>query len=204
MLTNENASDKNVRIQLNEFLKMASSEDIIIIFLAGHGTQDNDQNLFFMTYDADNSKPYTGMDIAKVKNFLANRPINQKAVLWLDICHAGTVKSAMASRGNQLSSEEAIKQLAEGTVTIVLASSTGKESSFESSDFGGGHGAFSFAIIQALKGDADKINGDDNGFVSLLEMQNFVSRKVVEITKGEQHPTTPQSQNVRDFPLFKY
>ena len=204
VLTNEKATEKNARIELNEFLKMASAEDIIIIFLSGHGTQDNDQNLYFVTYDADLMKPYTGMDISKVKNFLANRPINQKALLLLDICHAGAVKSSMFSKGAPLSSEEAIKQLSEGTGSIVLASSTGKEKSFESADFGGGHGAFSYALILALQGEADKVNGDSNGYVSLLEMQSFVSRKVVELTKGDQHPTTPQSSNVRDFPLIRY
>jgi hypothetical protein len=59
-------------------------------------------------------------------------------------------------------------------------------------------------MIDALNGDADKTSGDTNGVVSLLEMQNFVSRKVIELTKGQQHPTTPQSQNVQDFPLIKY
>lgn len=189
---------------MNEFLKMASSEDIIIIFFSGHGAQDNDQNLFFVTYDADMTKPYTGMDISKVKNFIANRPINQKALLLLDICHAGTVKSNMTGKGEALSADEAIKQLTEGTGSIVLASSTGKEKSYESADFGGGHGAFSYAMILALKGEADKTHGDGNGIVSLLEMQSYVSRKVVELTKGDQHPTTPQSVNIRDFPLFKY
>ncbi len=197
VLTDENATEKNVRIDLNEFLKMATSEDIIIIFLAGHGSGDQG-NLF--EHDA---IPYTGMDISKIKNFLANRPINQKALLLLDVCHAGTVKSSMTARGNIISSDEAIKELVEGTGSVVLASSTGKESSYESVEFGGGHGAFSYAILRGItRGEADKA-GDKNGYVSLLEMQGYVSRKVVEITKGGQHPTTPQSQNLRDFPLFK-
>jgi outer membrane protein OmpA-like peptidoglycan-associated protein len=206
VLINENASETNIKNELTSFLNMASENDVIIILLAGHGTQDNDQNLYFMTYDSDLSKPLTGMDISVVKKFLVNRPPNQKALLWLDVCHAGSMGTSMMAKrgGEKLSTDDAIKQLTEGTGTVVLASSTSKESSLEDETFCGGHGAFSCAMIDALNGDADKTSGDTNGVVSLLEMQNFVSRKVIELTKGQQHPTTPQSQNVQDFPLIKY
>lgn len=200
-LLNTEATERNVRIEMNEFLKKASAEDVIVLYVAGHGVQDNEQELYFMTHDAELSKPYTGMSIDKFKDFLRSRPINQKALFWIDICHAGTVSTI--NRRGMASSGDAFKALSEGTGTIVFASSTGKQSSLESSEWGGGHGAFTYAILLGLDGHADLEAGDGDGMVSILELQSYVSRKVPELTDGNQHPTTPESYNVKDFPIFK-
>ncbi|MCK5714556.1 MAG: OmpA family protein [Nitrosomonadaceae bacterium] len=199
-MVNSEATEKNVRINMQRFLKKASSQDVIVIFLAGHGVQDNEQNLYFMTHDGTLDEPYTGMDLSKFESYLKSRPINQKVILMMDICHAGSM-GLNGSRRGAITAEDAIKQLSEGTGTIVFASSTGKESSLEDVSYGGGHGAFTAALIEGLTGDADKKSGDQNNYVGILELMSYVSRRVPEITNGDQHPTTPQLINVRDFPL---
>jgi len=202
-LVNEEATEKAVRIGMHRFLKLASSQDVIIIFLAGHGVQDNEQNLYFMSHDGILKDPYTGMEFAKFETFLKSRPINQKAILMMDICHAGSAGLTGKRRGG-VTAEEAVKQLSDGTGTIVFASSTGRESSLEDASFGGGHGAFTAALLEGLEGEADRKAGDNNRYIGIFELINYVSRRVPEITDGNQHPTTPQSLNVRDFPIYAY
>ncbi len=202
ILIDEEATEKNIRIQMHEFLKKAGDGDLVLIFLAGHGTVDNDQSLYYMTYDSDLSKPYTGMDLTKFETFLKARPINQKAVFFLDICHAGAMGLQGKTRGG-VTSEEAIKQLSEGTGTTVFVSSTGRESSYENIKYSGGHGAFTSALLEGLKGYADSESGDNNSFVNIFELISYVSHKVPEITDNNQHPTTPKLFNVRDFPISK-
>jgi len=202
-LVNENATEKSVRIQMHRFLKQASSQDVIMIFLAGHGVQDNEQNLYFMTHDGLLEDPYTGMEFDKFESFLKSRPINQKAILMLDICHAGSAGLKGKRRG-KVTAEEAVKQLSEGTGTIVFASSTGKESSLESDEYGGGHGAFTAALLEGIKGQADRVAGNSDKYIGIFELVSYVSRRVPQLTDGDQHPTTPQSINVRDFPISTY
>jgi WD40 repeat protein len=201
VLVNQNATERNITIKMNEFISQASDKDIIFIYIAGHGIQDNTQNLYFITHDGDLAKPYTGMAINKFTTLLEGLPVTQKAVFMLDICQAGGMN--MTKRGN-ITPEEIIKKLAEGTGTIVLAASSGKESSVESNVFGGGHGAFTFALLTGLSGEADKTNGDSNGVVSILELQQYISSKVPELTKGIQHPTTTMVNNLTDFPICSY
>jgi len=198
VLTNAEATEKNIRVEMNDFLKYASSQDVIVLFVAGHGVQDNDQALYFMSHDADMKRPYTGMEIDKFRRVLDSRPINQKALLLLDICHAGTMGPR---RRGRVTIDDAIQQLSDGTGTVVLASSTGSQSSLEDESFGGGHGAFTAAVLEALKGSGDSLAGDRNGFVSLQELISYTSRRVPELTEGMQHPTVPSLENVRDFPL---
>ena len=198
VLVNEDATERNIRIEMNDFLRQASAEDVIIVFLAGHGVQDNEQNLYLITHDGDLDRPYTGMQIDKFRDFLSGRPINQKALFLMDICHAGT---AGPRRRGRITAEDAVRELSAGTGTIVLASSTGAQSSLEDESFGGGHGAFTAALLEGLKGQADKDAGDKNGFTSVQELISYTARRVPQMTQGQQHPTIPLSENVLDFPL---
>tara|TARA_R110000751_G_scaffold10055_4_gene37387 strand:+ start:8632 stop:13500 length:4869 start_codon:yes stop_codon:yes gene_type:complete len=198
VLVNEDATERNIRIEMNDFLRQASAEDVIIVFLAGHGVQDNEQNLYLITHDGDIDRPYTGMQIDKFRDFLSGRPINQKALFLMDICHAGT---AGPRRRGRITAEDAVRELSAGTGTIVLASSTGAQSSLEDESFGGGHGAFTAALLEGLKGQADKDAGDRNGFTSVQELISYTARRVPQMTQGQQHPTIPLSENVLDFPL---
>ncbi len=201
VLVNSDVTARNVRVEMSRFLKQASSEDTIIIFIAGHGVQDNEQTLYFMPYDSDISEPITGMEVSNFQRFLTKRPASQKALFWMDICHAGALGEH--NRRGQITPAEAVKMLAQGTGVAVIASSTGRESSLESKQFGGGHGAFTAGLLEGLKGKADTVSGNKDGFVSLHELHSYVSRRVPQITNGQQHPTTPTMSNVRDFPLTK-
>lgn len=198
VLTNKNATSRNIQVEMIDFLERASSQDVVVIFLAGHGAKDSRENLYFIPHDGLLEKPRTGMDIAFFSKALTQRPENQKALFLIDICHSGATSKKFKARGRVVS-EELIKRLSEGTGTIVLASSTGAQSSFEDKSFGGGHGAFSFAILEGLAGQADLVKGDNA--ITVNELTAFVCRRVPEMTDQGQHPTTPNAYNVRDFPL---
>ncbi|MBU4527109.1 MAG: OmpA family protein [Desulfomicrobium sp.] len=198
VLVNSDATERGIRVEMNDFLRQASAEDVIIIFLAGHGVQDNEQRLHLITHDGDMERPYTGMQIDSFRDFLSGRPINQKAIFLMDICHAGTVGPR---RRGRITAEDAVRALSDGTGTIVVASSTGAQSSLEDESFGGGHGAFTAALLEGMRGAADREAGDGNGFVSVQELISYTARRVPQLTQGAQHPTIPLLENVRDFPL---
>ena len=82
-----------------------------------------------------------------------------------------------------------------------MSSSTGRESSLEGKEYWNGHGAFTAGILEGLKGSADTDAGNNDGYVSILELQNYVARRVPEITRGRQHPMTPTTRKLLDFPV---
>ncbi|MEE2930535.1 MAG: hypothetical protein VX599_07455, partial [Pseudomonadota bacterium] len=83
----------------------------------------------------------------------------------------------------------------------VLASSAGRQESYEGAEYGGGHGAFTAALIEGLNGRSDREAGNSDGLVFVQELQTFVMRRVPQMTKGKQHPTVPLVSNLRDFPI---
>ena len=179
---------------MNEFLDQAKPNDVIVLFIAGHGVTNDEQELFFMTHDADIDRPFTGMAVDRFRSYLDNRPINQNALFLLDICHSGAADGRVVA-------EDAVQTLTKGTGAIVFASSSGSQQSFEDETFGGGHGAFTAALLEGLRGLADNKVGDRDGFNSLQEIVVFTSARVPEMTEGQQRPSFPVISNSLDFPL---
>ncbi|SFN24649.1 OmpA family protein [Marinobacter pelagius] len=198
VLVNGDATARDIKIQLYDFLSQAQPEDNVVIFIAGHGVQDSNQTLYYMPHDGELKRPFTGMAMDDFKNFLDQRPINQKALFLMDICHAGAFDNTDNGR---VTSEDVIKKLSYGTATTVFSSSTGAQQSLEDERFGGGHGAFTYAILQAIEGAADKQAGDENGFVSLMEMIFFTKKEVASLTNKAQQPTVPVMSGFQDYSI---
>jgi hypothetical protein len=210
VLVDSEVTDANLRKGVLEFLSRASSEDVIIIYLAGHGAQDGTGNLYYMPYASDLNTPYTGFDVSFFQNFLHQRPVSQKAIFFMDICHAGAAGENARGVGTGVSTDDAVKLLVQGTGTVVLASSTGRESSLEGEQYLDGHGAFSAAVLELLRGKAsapEPAAGADTTQigrnVTVGQLQLYVSRRVPVMTNGHQHPTAPLIANLRDYPVAK-
>jgi hypothetical protein len=200
VLTNAQATTQNLPLEMNRFIKGAAQQDLIIMFFAGHGILDNDQTLYFVSHDANPDEPYTGLNVSSIQELLSKRPQAQKVLLWLDICHSGAAGERTRAT---IGSDEAIKMLAQGSGVKVMTSSTGREFSLEGPNYLNGHGAFTAALLEGLGGLADKKVGDSDGYVSVLELETFVARRVPELTKSKQHPTTAFSSKFQDYPLIR-
>jgi uncharacterized caspase-like protein len=70
---------------------------------------------------------------------------------------------------------------------ISLTASESGELSQESTKWGGGHGVFTYFLVEGLKGSAD-VNAD--GLVTLGELIQYSSSNVTKETASAQHPDT--------------
>ena len=71
-----------------------------------------------------------------------------------------------------------------------LTASRDRERSFESPDWGGGHGIFTYYVVRGLEGEADE---NRDGIVTADELAEYVRRNVREATEGKQNPTSDRS-----------
>ncbi|MDP6546429.1 MAG: hypothetical protein QGH60_20815 [Phycisphaerae bacterium] len=81
---------------------------------------------------------------------------------------------------------------------VIFTSCEGYEVSCEAKKWGGGHGVFTWALLDGLKGKADK---DNSGIVTLGEMLDYVDITVRRETANEQHPTKPGVRFDRKLPM---
>ena len=77
---------------------------------------------------------------------------------------------------------------------IVFSSSTGTELSREVQD----NGAFAKAVIEGLGGKAGRPEVEA---ITVLDLGGYVSRRVKEMTNGNQKPMIGMPKTVEDFPI---
>ena len=182
VLLDENATRTQILQAMGTFLGRAVSSDVVVIFVAGHGVKKEDTgSFFFLPYLANvNNLLDQGLSwyaFEEAVNTLKQRV--QNIVLILDTCHAGAMQLSMRGlRGGQdLSRPFARKGY------YALAASYPDESAAENDQWG--HGAFTYAILEGLRGRAD-VNQDS--LVDVLELFHYVESRVADLTEGRQHP----------------
>jgi uncharacterized caspase-like protein len=160
--------------------------DVVVIGFSGHGTIA-DGRYFLLPYDVEVDDEYaiadTGIPMGDLKQSLARLGELGKVLVLLDACHSG---SGIAGSKDGLPPDiETVRSelAASGNGVIVLTSSQGQELSMENPDWQ--HGAFTKAVLEALKGPADS---DGDGWINITEFEAYVERRVHELTHFKQHP----------------
>jgi uncharacterized caspase-like protein len=198
LLLNQDASLMAVRSALSETFKKAKAEDLIFIFIAGHGAPDPlaTQNIYFLLSDTkvvDMSQ--TGFLMSELKQMLDTQVMAQRVIVMIDTCHSAGVNAKTKSivSGRQLEQEGdennitnfyLTNQLFKQTGRAILTSSDVNEISQESAKWGN-HGVFTWALLEGLKGDAD-INGDK--LITAGEIFQYTRTSVQKATNFQQNP----------------
>jgi len=204
LLLNEDANFRNVRTALFTFLKSATEEDHVFIYFAGHGAPDPDRpdELYLLTYDteADNISG-TGFPMEQVQDAV-RRTYARDILVVTDACHSAGVGGQVAVRAGGVSNlinASFLDQLQASTGGIaVFTASEANQYSQEGEEYGGGHGIFTWTMLQALRGAAD-VDGDR--IVTLGEMMEHTRDRVRRQTRNAQIPTIGQTAFDRALPM---
>lgn len=190
-LENEQATVEAVRGALNDFLPAAGPDDLILIFIAGHGGPDpyDPKDLYFVLHDTKTADMRrTALPMSEVQRTLERRVRAGRLVVFVDTCHSAGLSGDkfVGARGleNNLINLYAARLFSEAG-RAVLTSSDVNEVSQEGPRWGGGHGVFTWALLEGLRGAADS-NADR--FVTAGELFDFVRDRVSAETGGGQNP----------------
>jgi WD40 repeat protein len=200
ILLDENATKENIMDQLLQYTRLIKPEDVFIFYYAGHGSMMNDKFYFIPTdatrlYEEETLQKeaiYSGEMQEILQNIKA-----LKQVMILDACHSGASAEMLALRGG--GEEKAIAQLSRSAGIHILASAGSEQTAGEFKTLG--HGIFTYALLQAIAGEADGIPKD--GKITVYELKSFLDDKVPELTyqykNTTQYPHTFSRGN--DFPI---
>jgi len=187
LLINEQATTAGIRMAVETLLKtLAGPEDTVLVFVASHGTVDpNTGQGFIVTYDSDpQDLVSTALPMADLQNLVQDELSSVKRVqIYVDVCHAGKIGTIL-DKNNRIN--RVVEDLGEADGEIIgFMASEPREVSFEGPQFGGGHGAFTYFLLNALNGAADY---GQEGTVILNNMIDYVENRVEEATYDRQHP----------------
>ncbi len=170
--------------------QQATREDVAMIFMAGHGVNDQSEHFYFLPADIDvDHMVRSGLDFSQFKGIVSD--MASKVVVFIDACHAANILGGRRDINaivNQLASAE--------NGIIVFSSSTGGQSSLEDARWN--NGAFTKALIEGLNGEADKFG---EGKITTGMLGVYANYRVGKLTEGKQTPVTIKPSSIPDFPI---
>lgn len=224
LITNADVTKENIT-SLKTFFNQADRDDVVILFVAGHGVLDKNFDYYFATNDLDFDNPSAkGLSYIELEKVLDQiRAI--KKLLLMDTCHSGeldkedvkedlvinvekdpnitfrTAGAKLTSSSNATKTTLLVKELfadiRQNSGTTVISSSSGLEFSMESNQWK--NGLFTYCLINGLKTKSTDLNND--GSISVSELQQYIKTTVYEKSGGRQIPTFRVQNIEMDFKL---
>jgi tetratricopeptide (TPR) repeat protein len=172
----------NIRKELEEWLPQAArDDDRVLIYFAGHGFVVNGKG-YLAPYDIDLANVAgTGYPMDSLGGVIGGKIKAKWKVLLTDSCHSGSITPVSDTATINSTLQTLDRSL------FSLTASRDREQSFESPDWGGGHGIFTYYVVKGLEGAADESR---DGIVTADELGEYVRREVRAATGGKQNPTS--------------
>ena len=218
---NEDVTKSKLK-ELKSFVKKVNTNDVILLFIAGHGVLDADLNYYIASHDMDFTKPQDkGIPIDFFDELLDNTKCLKK-LMFIDACHSGEIdKTEVAidtsssatsdadmvfrSVGNAVKnvndinsfelSKIAFADIRESNGSIVISSAGGGEFAMEGEEWS--NGVFTYSLLRGLKSGEADLNQDKRVMIS--ELHQYLIYNVNRITKGRQTPTSRVENLNNDF-----
>lgn len=189
-ITDLSADKPGITKAFLEVQKTAKAQDVFIFYYAGHGVIGKDKEFYLVPTDVS--------DLKNVQQELVQKGISakllqqyavdiqaQKQLFILDACQsAGAFEKMLAENGDQ---QKTIALVARSTGTHWMAASGAQQFAQEFTQLG--HGAFTYVLLQALKGEAAQ-----NKLITVNGLKNFLQVQIPVLMKkyngAEQYPAS--------------
>lgn len=211
---------------LADFLAPAGTDDVVIIFIAGHGVLDNEFNYYYGTWNMNFNYPADGgLSYEQIDELLATIKALKK-LLIMDTCHSGELDTEefeaynskpeegdveFRSAGAGLRQKEGFgvensielmeslfSDIRKGSGATVISSAGGAEFAMESDKWK--NGLFTYCLLQGLDQKSADINND--GKIIISELRQFVYSRVTELSNGKQRPTARSENLSLDYRIY--
>ncbi len=226
VITNEEVTLENIA-EAKPFLTQADINDVVLVFVAGHGVLDDNFDYFFASHDMNFSNPsLRGIPYSAIENLLDGIKALKK-LLFIDTCHSGELDKDEIEEEENLEEEgelifrsvgnlvkykdtplglkntnELMKSLftdlRKGTGATVISSSGGTELAIEGGEFK--NGLFTYCLIDGLITQKADLNKDKS--ITISELQMYIRVKVKEVSRGRQTPTSRIQNNELDYRVW--
>jgi uncharacterized caspase-like protein len=178
-ITDAAADRKGILEAFAQVQKTAKAQDVFVFYYAGHGVIGKDKEFYLVPNDVSNLKNVqTELEAKGIPaKILQNYAIDiaaQKQLFILDACQsAGAFNEMLSADANQ---QKSIAVVSRSTGTHWMAASGAQQYANEFSQLG--HGAFTYVLLEALKGSAvaDKM-------ITVNGLKNYLQQEVPELMK---------------------
>jgi hypothetical protein len=181
---------QNIKQAFDNIKAKAKAEDIVMVYLSGHGISYGGDNgdFYYLTTEASGISAESFADpalrqaqsinTAEFTQWLNASPA-RKQVMIIDACGSGkAVDNLLAKRDIEASQIKAIDRMKDKTGLYIISGCAADAVSYEASKYG--QGLLTYAVLQAMKGAALK----ENTNVDILTLLNYARDEVPKMATG--------------------
>ena len=185
---------KNIIQVLNWVSTVAVPEDVLVIYLSGHGVnyggQDGDFYYLTSTASAADAEYFKDPGIRNAVaissaelTLMLNKIAARKKILLLDACASGKAAENMmtAMKDVPASQVRALDRLADRTGFYILSGSAADAVSYESTKYG--QGLLTYSLLKAIRGAALRQDGNEE-YVDIQKLLQYAVDEVPLLAKG--------------------
>ncbi|MCO5946054.1 caspase family protein [Mucilaginibacter flavidus] len=199
-VTDDKADKSGILAALTEVQKNAKPQDVFVFYYAGHGVISEKNKEFYLVpndvtdlKNVDEALELHGIPSKMLQQYAINIAA-QKQVFILDACQsAGAFATLMTNDANR---QKSFAVVARSTGTHWIAASGSQQFANEFAQLG--HGAFTYVLLKAMKGEAAS-----NNMVTINGLKNYLQVQVPDLMKKYNGtPQYPSSYGLgNDFPV---
>lgn len=227
LIVNEQATDANIQA-VRTFIEKAGVDDVVMIFIAGHGVLDDSYTYYFATHNMDFNNPSSGgLSYEQLQALIDGIKCRNK-LLMMDTCHSGELDEddiedaeqsitsvgsvAFRSTGSLIKLKEnsfgldntlelsktLFGDMRKGTGATVVSAAGGTE--FAAEGLNSDNGLFTSCLIQGFKTRRADLNRNRDYTVS--EIRQYIGEQVILLSNGKQVPTSREENIKNDFRIY--
>jgi hypothetical protein len=178
-------SRKNILEALSMIKDSAQINDIVVLFLSGHGITIDD-DFYYLTTQVGSENLTTDTErrsqvcisSTEIMEYLRDIKAN-KQFLILDACHSGKIADFLQNKTKSLSTsqQKALESLEDKIGTYILASSEANQKSFEVKQLN--QGLLTHSLLLGMSGEAD-----ESEEIDIIKLLNYAARQTEEVSKN--------------------
>jgi uncharacterized caspase-like protein len=212
-LLNDQATTKNIKMQLNWLARSAGPDDVVVVYVATHGSSRDLDTVgvnYVITHDTEiganidpDSLYATALPMVDIANAIATRVKAGRAAIFLDTCYSGNAAvkdTRLIAPGvkNAAPSPQMLDHIKQGSGRMVFAASGTEQESLESDTLR--HGFFTYYLVEALR--------QQGGTAPLSKIFDYTQQHVTQTVATQfkqynlqQNPVMSRSEADTDFAL---
>ncbi len=181
LITDSNASKKNILMKINELSRQIKPTDMFIFFVASHGLLIQNQ-YFIVTHDFDGNLSVGSLISSNEIVEFSKQVCALNQLYIFDTCHAGGVDNIVSGLY-----DARMSVLAKKMGLHIYASANSVQ---EAIDGYQGNGLFTYALLEGLNNNAQADMNRDR-HISIIELGEYSKNSTAEISRKLQHSQTP-------------
>ena len=170
----ENPTREILADQLSEFFDNRGPEDVLLLYLAGHGALDDRRNFYFVTTNTRGDRLHVnGLPDTLIHQTMMSSGARSQ-ILILDCCYSGAFAKSLVPRGD---GTVGIRRKLAGQGRVILTASDSLEYAYERTmSSGETTSLFTSRIVEGLRHGYADLDGD--GFIWIDELYHYVADRI--------------------------